>query len=64
MTGNPLEFFQPGLGYWNEEKERQRHEAHELHVEAPPFDAQLDAGFIVIDSPKTPVESNHEPPAA
>ncbi|MDR3107301.1 MAG: hypothetical protein LBU05_03775 [Bifidobacteriaceae bacterium] len=51
MTGNPLEFFQPGLGYWNEEKERQRNETHECFVDAPPWDAQLDVGVIQLDLP-------------
>jgi hypothetical protein len=50
MTGNPLEFFQPSLGYWNEEKERQRHETHEYFVEGPPWDEQLESGVIRLDN--------------
>jgi hypothetical protein len=46
VTGNPLEFFQPGLEYWNREKERQRHEAHQYVVDAPPWDLELDGGVI------------------
>ncbi|MDR0592675.1 MAG: hypothetical protein LBG60_05350 [Bifidobacteriaceae bacterium] len=54
MTGNPLEFLQPTLGYWSEEKERQRHETHQYFVSSPPLDSCLDAGVIELDLPDPP----------
>ncbi|MDR1442809.1 MAG: hypothetical protein LBJ02_10600 [Bifidobacteriaceae bacterium] len=51
MTGDPLEIFQPGLEHWNLEKERQRHATHECFIDAPPWDAQLDAGAIRLTVP-------------
>ena len=49
MSVDPLSFFQPGLEFWNREKERQRHETHEYFVGAPPWDSQLDDGLIRLE---------------
>jgi hypothetical protein len=57
VTGNPLEFFQPGLEYLNEEKERKRQDIHEWVAEGPPWDSVLDSGAMAIKVPPS------EPPA-
>jgi hypothetical protein len=43
--------FLPGLVHWNDEKERKRHDIHEVVVDAPPFDTFLDDGVIDLAVP-------------
>jgi hypothetical protein len=41
MTGNPLEFWGPDLGYWDEAEQDERQQGHVYVVEAPPPDGLL-----------------------
>ncbi|MDR3359695.1 MAG: hypothetical protein LBO20_03400 [Bifidobacteriaceae bacterium] len=59
MTDSLGSFFAPGMAHLDREKERQRNDTHQVTVDAPPWDAMLDAGVIAIDVP-----SGGQPPAA
>ncbi|MDR3202846.1 MAG: DUF6191 domain-containing protein [Bifidobacteriaceae bacterium] len=48
MTLNWSEVFEPGLRYWNDEKNRLRFEPVEVSNADPPKDVDLDAGTAVI----------------
>jgi hypothetical protein len=60
-----MEFFQPGLAYLNEEKERQRHNIHEWVAEGPPWDAVLDSGAMSVAVPSSaPAAADPAPTSA
>jgi hypothetical protein len=48
MTDSFGEIFAPGLAHLNREKERQRNDIHQLVVDAPPWDRELDEGRFTI----------------